>query len=73
LAEGDESECGIGDAGLTGNAFENAGLDHAVTAMKGNGDNHDEARLVKLPMGADGTNVNKTISLQNFDDTPIGV
>ncbi len=56
---------------MTGNAFENAGLDHAVAAMKGNGDDHDKTRFVKLSMGSNGTNVNKAVCLQDFDDTPI--
>ena len=40
--------------------------------MKGNGDDHDKAGLVKLTMGSNGANVDKAISLQNFDNTPIG-
>ena len=39
--------------------------------MKGNGDDHYKAGLVKLPMGSNGTNVDKTVGLQDFDDTPI--
>ena len=39
--------------------------------MKGNGDDHNKTRFVKLPMGSNGTNVYKAVCLQDFDDTPI--